>query len=122
MELTVWHNIYLKMISWQTAAHWPYVEAPFPFYLVFYDRETDLTGEVGLSRMRMVCPLRRPMVACHGSRDLANRAAGCARVGDPAVNGSSRRTAGYFSFRRTPGQGLRSAFSGYSSKLFSVKP
>ena len=26
------------MISWQTAAHWPYVEAPFPFYLVFYDR------------------------------------------------------------------------------------
>ena len=34
MELTVWHNIYLKMISWQTAAHWPYVEAPFPFYLV----------------------------------------------------------------------------------------
>ena len=41
MELTVWHNIYLKMISWQTAAHWPYVEAPFPFYLVFYDRATD---------------------------------------------------------------------------------
>ena len=26
------------MISWQTAAHWPYIEAPFPFYLVFYDR------------------------------------------------------------------------------------
>ena len=26
------------MISWQTAAHWPYVEAPFPFYLVFYNR------------------------------------------------------------------------------------
>ena len=26
------------MISWQTAAHWPYVEVPFPFYLVFYDR------------------------------------------------------------------------------------
>ena len=26
------------MVSWQTAAHWPYVEAPFPFYLVFYDR------------------------------------------------------------------------------------
>ena len=26
------------MISWQTAAHWAYVEAPFPFYLVFYDR------------------------------------------------------------------------------------
>ena len=38
LELTVWHNIYLKMISCQTAAHWPYVEAPFPFYLVFYDR------------------------------------------------------------------------------------
>ena len=29
------------MISWQTAAHWPYVEAPFPFYLVFYDRGRD---------------------------------------------------------------------------------
>ena len=28
----------MKMISWQTAAHWPHVEAPFPFYLVFYDR------------------------------------------------------------------------------------
>ena len=27
------------MISWQTAAHWPYVEAPFPFYLVFYGRD-----------------------------------------------------------------------------------
>ena len=29
------------MISWQTAAHWPYVEAPFPFYLVFDDRDED---------------------------------------------------------------------------------
>ena len=29
------------MISWQTAANWPYVEAPFPFYLVFYDRGSD---------------------------------------------------------------------------------
>ena len=33
------------MISWQTAAHWPYVEAPFPFYLVFYDR--DWVGRAG---------------------------------------------------------------------------
>ena len=32
------------MISWQTAAHWPYVEAPFPFYLVFYDRELSMAA------------------------------------------------------------------------------
>ena len=32
------------MISWQTAAHWPYVEAPFPFYLVFYDRAPRRLG------------------------------------------------------------------------------
>ena len=32
------------MISWQTAAHWPYVEAPFPFYLVFYDRARTAAG------------------------------------------------------------------------------
>ena len=30
--------MYLKVISWQTASHWPYGEAPFPFYLIFYDR------------------------------------------------------------------------------------
>ena len=34
------------MISWQTAAHWPYVEAPFPFYLVFYDRGPVKVGAV----------------------------------------------------------------------------
>ena len=33
------------MISWQTAAHWPYVEAPFPFYLVFYDRGRPVPGD-----------------------------------------------------------------------------
>ena len=35
------------MISWQTAAHWPYAEAPFPFYLVFYDRGSVGVGSRG---------------------------------------------------------------------------
>ena len=40
------------MISWQTAAHWPYVEAPFPFYLVFYDRGAERHGGRRLASVR----------------------------------------------------------------------
>ena len=40
------------MISWQTAAHWPYVEAPFPFYLVFYDRGRAVGAELEMGTRR----------------------------------------------------------------------
>ena len=53
--------MYLKMISWQTAAHWPYVEAPFPFYLVFYDRGRAVGAEAG-ARRRSGTRDRRTMV------------------------------------------------------------
>ena len=52
------------MISWQTAAHWPYVEAPFPFYLVFYDRGCPGRTELRCGR-HGVC---YPKVSIEGKR------------------------------------------------------
>ena len=81
LELTVWHNIYLKMISWHTAAHWPYVEAPFPFYLVFYD--PALRPAAGV-RLPLTRPGHRPPVggakpqraAANGNRAGGSRSPG----------------------------------------------
>ena len=64
------------MISWQTAAHWPYVEAPFPFYLVFYDRAPH---DVLVARSSVVVNMAYAIRRCRSKGSDPNSAKGQSR-------------------------------------------